>query len=95
MRRITKIFSELEKDKEVFDKLEDIRNNIITKLGENIIIRRFEVIDIRDIYISGYTHNGKIGAYVVLANEDTEIAKDILLFSQIIFKSLKNFTNCG
>ena len=74
-----KNISELEKDKEVFDKLEDIRNNIITKLGENIIIRRFEVIDIRDVYISGYTHNGKIGAFVVLANEDAEIAKDICM----------------
>ena len=61
-----KNISELEKDKEVFDKLEDIRNNIITKLGENIIIRRFKVIDNRDVYISGYTHNGKIGAFVVL-----------------------------
>ena len=74
-----KNISELEKDKEVFDKLEDLRNNIITKLGENIIIRRFEVIDIRDAYISGYTHNGKIGAFVVLANEDAEIAKDICM----------------
>ena len=74
-----KNISELEKDKEVFDKLEDLRNNIITKLGENIIIRRFEVINIRDAYISGYTHNGKIGAFVVLANEDAEIAKDICM----------------
>ena len=74
-----KNISELEKDKEVFDKLEDIRNNIITKLGENIIIRRFEVIDVRDAYVSGYTHNGKIGALVVLANEDAEIAKDICM----------------
>ena len=74
-----KNISELEKDKEVFDKLEDIRNNIITKLGENIIIRRFEVIDVRDAYVSGYTHNGKIGAFVVLANEDAEIAKDICM----------------
>ena len=74
-----KNISELEKDKEVFDKLEDLRNNIITKLGENIIIRRFEVIDIRDAYISGYIHNGKIGAFVVLANEDAEIAKDICM----------------
>ena len=74
-----KNISELEKDKEIFGKLEDLRNNIITKLGENIIIRRFEVINIRDAYISGYTHNGKIGAYVVLANEDAEIAKDICM----------------
>ena len=74
-----KNISELEKDKEVFDKLEDIRNNIITKLGENIIIRRFEVIDIRDAYISGYTHNGKIGAFVVLESEDPDIAKDICI----------------
>ena len=74
-----KNISELEKDKEVFDKLEDIRNNIITKLGENIIIRRFKVIDNRDVYISGYTHNGKIGAFVVLESEDSDIAKDICM----------------
>ena len=74
-----KNISELEKDKEVFDKLEDIRNNIITKLGEKIIIRRFKVIDNRDVYISGYTHNGKIGAFVVLESEDPDIAKDICM----------------
>ena len=74
-----KNISELEKDKEVFDKLEDIRNNIITKLGENIIIRRFKAIDNRDVYISGYTHNGKIGAFVVLESEDPDIAKDICM----------------
>ena len=74
-----KNISELEKDKEGFDKLEDIRNNIITKLGENIIIRRFKVIDNRDVYISGYTHNGKIGAFVVLESEDPDIAKDICM----------------
>ena len=74
-----KNISELEKDKEIFDKLEDIRNNIITKLGENIIIRRFKAIDNRDVYISGYTHNGKIGAFVELEREDPEIAKDICM----------------
>ena len=74
-----KNISELEKDKEVFDKLEDIRNNIITKLGENIIIRRFKVIDNRDVYVSGYTHNGKIGAFVVLESDDPNIAKDICM----------------
>jgi len=74
-----KNISELEKDKEVFDKLEDIRNNIITKLGEKIIIRRFKVIDNRDVYISGYTHNGKIGAFVVPESEDPDIAKDICM----------------
>ena len=74
-----KNLSELEQDKEVSDKLDDIRNSIITKLGENIIIRRFKVIDNRDAYISGYTHNGKIGAIVILENEDIEIAKDICM----------------
>ena len=74
-----KNISDLEKDKVIFDKLEEIRNNIITKLGENIIIRRFKVIDNRDVYISGYTHNGKIGAFVVLESEDPDIAKDICM----------------
>ena len=74
-----KNITELEKDKEIFGKLEDIRNNIITKLGEKIIIRRFEVIDNRDVYVSGYTHNGKIGAFVVLESEDADISKDICM----------------
>ena len=36
-----KNISELEKDKEVFDKLEDIRNNIITKLS--IILQKASI----------------------------------------------------
>ena len=39
-----KDLSELEKDTEVMNQLEDIRNTIITKLGENIVIRRFKII---------------------------------------------------
>tara|TARA_Y100000817_G_scaffold152905_1_gene119492 strand:- start:544 stop:1401 length:858 start_codon:yes stop_codon:yes gene_type:complete len=74
-----KTLSELQQDKDVFDKLEDIRNDIITKLGENIIIRRYKVIENTGFYISGYTHNGKIGAFVVLEKEDAVIAKDVCM----------------
>ena len=74
-----KDLSELEKDTEVMNQLEDIRNTIITKLGENIVIRRFKIIDSNNVFISGYTHNGKIGALVALDREDEQLAKDICM----------------
>ena len=70
---------ELEKDNNIISKLEDIRNTIITKLGENIVIRRFKIINSKDVFTSGYTHNGKIGALVVMENKDDQLAKDICM----------------
>ena len=69
----------LKKDNEIANELETLRKNIITKLGENIIIRRFYMINNKNVYFSGYTHNGKLGALVLLESEDIELSKDICM----------------
>ena len=66
-------------DDRVKDDLEGLRKNYVTKLGENIQIRRFHCIDNSENFVTGYTHNNKIGAIVTLAKEDNQLSKDICM----------------
>ena len=66
-------------NKEVLDNLENERKKIITKLGENIQIRRYQIFNHNESFITGYTHNHKIGAVVILEKEDNNLAKDICM----------------
>tara|TARA_B100000953_G_scaffold262152_1_gene228262 strand:- start:5598 stop:6464 length:867 start_codon:yes stop_codon:yes gene_type:complete len=66
-------------DQQVLDNLENERKKIITKLGENIQIRRYQIFNHNEFFITGYTHNNKIGAVVMLEKENNEIAKDICM----------------
>ena len=59
--------------------LEEMRKNYVTKLGENIQIRRFKLFDKKSNSVIGYTHNNKIGALVVLKNPDEQLSKDICM----------------
>ena len=59
--------------------LEELRKNYVTKLGENIQIRRFKLFDKKSNSVVGYTHNNKIGALVVLKNPDEQLSKDICM----------------
>ena len=59
--------------------LEEMRKNYVTKLGENILIRRFKLFDKKSNSVIGYTHNNKIGALVVLKNPDEQLSKDICM----------------
>ena len=70
---------------EIKTELEELRKNYITKLGENIQIRRFEVIDKENNSVAGYTHNNKIGAMVILKSSDEQLSKDICM--QIVASS--------
>ena len=66
-------------DDAVKNDLEGLRKNYVTKLGENIQIRRFHCIDNSENFVTGYTHNNKIGAIVTLAKEDGQLSKDICM----------------
>jgi len=66
-------------DQQVLDNLENERKKIITKLGENIKIRRYQIFNHNEFFITGYTHNNKIGEVVMLEKENNEIAKDICM----------------
>ena len=70
---------------EIKTELEELRKNYVTKLGENIQIRRFEVISKENNSVTGYTHNNKIGAMVILKSSDEQLSKDICM--QIVASS--------
>ncbi len=66
-------------DEALKNKLETLRKNYVTKLGENIQIRRYELYDKQASSVVGYTHNNKIGAIVILKKSDEQLSKDICM----------------
>ena len=63
------------------DVTQEISDNItsgISKLGENIKLRRHLKIK-KDNSVYGYSHNNKIAALVELKNDDLSLAKDICM----------------
>ena len=68
-----------DEDKTILNQIEEHKKSAIAKLGENIVIRRFNVFNTEDSYIVGYTHNNKIGAVVVLEKNDESLGKDICM----------------
>ena len=59
--------------------LEALRKNYVTKLGENIQIRRYQLFNKETNSVLGYSHNNKIGALVVLKTPDDQLSKDICM----------------
>ena len=69
----------LENDEsEVKNQISDEISSIISKLGENIKLRRFTKIE-KNNYLYGYTHNNKIASIVELKENDENLAKDICM----------------
>jgi len=66
-------------DEDLIRSMEEIRKKSITKLGENICIRRYILKDKPNNYVAGYTHNNKIGAMIVLKDNDEQLGKDICM----------------
>ena len=64
---------------DLVDSLEKLRKEYITKLGENIKVRRFIIYSHSEGFVAGYTHNHKIGSLVKLKSKDTELSKDITM----------------
>ena len=67
------------KDDGLSKNIEEIRKKSITKLGEKICIRRYILKDQLNNHVVGYTHNNKIGAMVILKNNDEQLGKDICM----------------
>ena len=68
-----------DEDKTIINQIEEHKKSAIAKLGENIVIRRFNVFNTEDSYVVGYTHNNKIGAVVALEKNDDSLGKDICM----------------
>jgi len=59
--------------------IEDIRRGLVAKIGENITVRRFEVVEKAAGAINYYLHGSKIGVVVALTAGDEELAKDLAM----------------
>jgi elongation factor Ts len=58
--------------------LEEARQDLVTKVGENINVRRFEVIDSR-ANVGSYVHGNRIGVLVELEGGTAELARDMAM----------------
>ena len=58
--------------------VEEARTELITKVGENISVRRISIVDNAGP-TGSYTHGGRIGAVVTLEGGDVELAHDIAM----------------
>jgi elongation factor Ts len=65
----------LEQDKSV----DQVRRELVAKVGENINIRRFARVGSAAGLLSSYLHGGRIGVVVELAGGNPELAKDIAM----------------
>jgi elongation factor Ts len=58
--------------------VEDLRLELVTKVGENISVRRFEVIESRAT-VGSYLHGTRIGVLVEVEGGNAELARDLAM----------------
>ena len=59
--------------------VEQARQELVAKIGENIKLRRIERMSIEGGVVGYYLHSSRIGVMVVLKNGDEALAKDIAM----------------
>jgi len=55
------------------------RQELISKIGENISVRRFDKLRSPGGLVAGYLHGGRIGVLVSMSECDVELGKDIAM----------------
>jgi elongation factor Ts len=58
--------------------VEDVRRALIAKIGENITVRRFEVLEAPAV-VGAYLHGTRIAALVAMKTGDEAVAKDLAM----------------
>jgi len=61
------------------DSVETVRQALVAKIGENILVRRFALLATDDGVIGSYRHGDRIGTMVKLTGGDVALAKDIAM----------------
>lgn len=59
--------------------LDEVRRGLVAKLGENMTVRRFQVLQNAGGPLSYYLHGSRIGVAVSLKSGDEELAKDLAM----------------
>lgn len=60
-------------------KVEEARQELISKVGENINIRRFILMQGQGDHLGAYVHNGRIGVLTDMSGGDADLARDIAM----------------
>ena len=61
------------------DTVEEARTQLVAKIGENISVRRFAVIEAAGGELAAYLHGNRIGVLAEVAGGDENLAKDIAM----------------
>ncbi|CAH9017449.1 translation elongation factor Ts [Candidatus Nitrosacidococcus sp. I8] len=59
--------------------IDEVRQNLIAKIGENINVRRFSVVESKKGSVGYYTHGNRIGVIVAMEGGNSNLAKDIAM----------------
>ncbi len=59
--------------------IEVARTNLIAKIGENIGVRRVQIIEANEGELGSYIHGGRIGVVIALKGGESALAKDIAM----------------
>ncbi|GGJ95681.1 elongation factor Ts [Alloalcanivorax dieselolei] len=59
--------------------VEEARQALVQKIGENIQVRRALALNVEGGVVASYVHGGKIGVLVSLSGGDTELGKDVAM----------------
>jgi len=59
--------------------VEETRQNLIAKIGENISVRRFEVLSAGEGQLSIYQHGARISVAVLSSGGDEDLGRDIAM----------------
>lgn len=59
--------------------VEEVRQELVAKVGENIQIRRFAIMDVEGGVMASYLHGTRIGVLVALKGGNEELARDIAM----------------
>lgn len=60
--------------------VEEVRRELIAKIGENMNVRRFQVIEAgTDASVSAYVHGNRIGVLVAISGGRADLGKDIAM----------------
>jgi elongation factor Ts len=59
--------------------VEEMRTNLVAKIGENIQVRRFEIVTAEDGILASYMHGERIGVLLSITGGDESLGKDIAM----------------
>jgi len=61
------------------ESIEVVRQALVAKIGENILVRRFELVSVADGVVGTYRHGDRIGTLVSVSGGDLALAKDLAM----------------